>query len=120
MMNHHTPTQRAGLLLLGLLSLGDVATIFLTDGSNPPYAVAGLDAALGAVCIYLVVRALRDPAYPVRLLVGLRILSAVTALPAFVVSDVPAAAKAAAAAVVVLTTVGVLLTSRDRTTVVAS
>lgn len=118
-MNHHSPSQRAGLLLLGLLSLGDIATLVLTDGSSPPYAVAALVAVLGVVSLYLVVRALRDPARPVRLLVGLRILSALTALPAFVISDVPAAAKAAAAAVVVLTAVGVLLTSRGRTTVVA-
>lgn len=119
-MNHRTPTQRAGLLLLGLLSLGDIATLALTDGETPPYPVAALVAALGALSIYLVVRALHHPAYPVRLLVGLRILSAVTALPAFVVSDVPVAAKAAAGAVVVLTVVGVLLTSRGRTTVVAA
>ena len=34
--------RRAGLLLLGLVSLGDVATIFVTDGGTPPYAVAVL------------------------------------------------------------------------------
>ncbi len=119
-MNDRTPAQRAGLWLLGLLSLGDLTTIVFTDGSSPPYAIAALDALVGALSAYLVVRALRDPAYPLRLLVGLRILSAVTALPAFVVSDVPAAAKIAAALVVVLTAVGVLLTSRGRAAVVAS
>lgn len=119
-MNHRTSAQRAGLLLLGLLSLGDIATLFVTDGKTPPYAVAGLDAALGAICLYLVGRALREPAQPVRLLVGLRILSAATALPAFVVSGAPAAAKALAAAAVVLTAAGVLLTSRGRTTVVTA
>ena len=119
-MNHRTPSRRAGLLLLALLSLADIATLGLTDGSTPPYAVAALGAALGAVSLYLVVRALRDPEYPVRLLVALRVLSAVTALPAFVVSDVPTAARAAAGAVVVLTAVGVLLTGRGATMVVTS
>lgn len=119
-MNHRPPTQRAGLLVLGVLSVGDVAGLALTDGKTPPYAVAALGAALGLLSIYLIVRAWRDPASPLRLLVALRILSAVTALPAFVVSDVPAAAQAAAAAVVVLTAVGVVLTSRGRTTVVAA
>lgn len=116
----NTTAQRAGLLLLGLLSLGDFAILLLTDGETPPYAVAALGAVLGSISLYLVVRALRDPERPVRLLVGLRILSAVTALPAFFVSDVPAAAQAGATAVVVLTALGVLLTSFGRTAVVTA
>ncbi len=67
----------------------------------------------------LVVQAYRDPGKPLRLLIGLRVLSAVTALPAFFVSDVPAGAQAAAAGVVVLTAVGVLLTAGRRTVAVA-
>lgn len=114
-----TLARRAGLSLLGLLSLGDLSTLAPTDGSTPPYAVAALDAVLGAVCLYLVVRALRSAAYPLHVLVSLRVLSAVTALPAFVISDVPAAPRAAAAVVVVLTAAGVLLVGRSRTTVVA-
>lgn len=109
-----TGAQRYGLLLLGLLSLGDVAAIFVTDGKTPPYAVAALSTVLGLACLFLAVRALRQPWRPIRLLVGLRILSAVTALPAFVVDDVPAAAKVAAAAVVVITAVAILLTGRTR------
>jgi hypothetical protein len=38
-MNTH-PCRRAGLAKLGLLSLGDMSTILLTDGETPPYAVA--------------------------------------------------------------------------------
>jgi hypothetical protein len=52
--------------------------------------------------------------------VGLRVLSAVTALPAFLVDDVPAAAQAAAAATVVLTVMGVLLIGRTDARVVTS
>ena len=74
---------------------------------------------LGLVSLVLVVQAYRDPANPLRLLIGLRVLSAVTALPAFFVSDVPAGAQAAAAVVVVLTAAGVLLTARGRSVAVA-
>lgn len=101
--------RTAGLLLLGLLSLGDVALLALTDGESPPYAVAAVAAVLGLASLGLVVRALRDPAAPVRLLVGLRLLSVVLALPAFVAEDVPAGAVAGAAVGVLLTVAGVLL-----------
>lgn len=112
--------HRIGLVIFGLLSLGDIATLALTDGETPPYAVAAVAALLGLVSLVLAAQAFRDPSKPVRLLIGLRVLSAVTALPAFFVSDVPAGAQAAAAGIVVLTTVGVLLTARGRTVAVAS
>lgn len=111
--------RRAGLVIFVLLSLGDMATLALTDGETPPYAVAAVVGLLGLVSLVLAVRALRDPGEPLRLLIGVRVLSAVTALPAFVVSDVPAAAQAAAAAVVLLTAVGVLLTAGGRRLAVA-
>lgn len=118
-MNHQS-SRRAGLLLLGLLSIGDMAALLLTDGQSPPYAVAALVTLLGLVSLVLVIRALRDPARPVRLLIGLRALSAVSALPAFLVDGVPAGAQVAAAAVVLLTAVGVVLTSGVARQVVTS
>jgi len=111
--------RRIGLVILGLLSLGDIATPVLTDGETPPYAVAALAAVLGVVSLVLVVRAYRDPSRPLRLLIGLRVLSAVAALPAFFVADVPAGAQAAAAGAVVLTAAGVLLTATGRSVAVA-
>ena len=111
--------RRIGLVIFGLLSLGDIATLALTDGETPPYAVAAVAALLGVVSLVLVVQAYRDPSKPLRLLIGLRVLSAVTALPAFFASDVPAGAQAAAAAIFGLTAVGVLLTARGRTVAVA-
>jgi len=107
-----SPGRRAGLLVLGLVALGDVATIFLTDGESPPYAVAALALALGLVSLWLVMQALRDPGRSLRLLIGLRLLSAVAALPAFFAPDVPVGARVAAGAVVGLTAVGVLLAAR--------
>lgn len=111
--------RRIGLVIFGLLSLSDISALALTDGETPPYAVAAVGALLGLVSLWLTVRAFREPAEPLRLLIGLRVLSAVTALPAFFVSDVPAGAQAAAAGIVVLTAVGVLLTAHGRKLAVA-
>ena len=115
-----SPGRRAGLVILGLLALADVATLLLTDGEHPPYPIAALATLLGIVSLVLVVQALRDPSRSLRLLIGLRVLSAVTALPAFFVDDVPASAQAVAGAIVVLTAVGVLLAARGRMQVMAS
>lgn len=115
-----TTSRRAGLAILGLLSLADTAMLLLTDGETPPYSVAALATALGLASLVLVVRALQDSTRPIRLLVGLRVLSAVTALPAFLVDDVPAGAQAAAGATVVLTVIGILLAARTATRVMAS
>lgn len=104
-----TGARRTGLLLLGLVSLGDSVTIGLTDGEHPPYPVAALATVLGLVSLWLVVRALRDEHAPVRLLIGLRVLSALSAVPAFLVEDVPAPAIAAAAVGVGLTALGIVL-----------
>lgn len=111
--------RRVGLLVLAVPSLADILTLPLSDGEHPPYSIAVLATVLGVLSVGLVVRALRDPSSPVGLLVGLRVLSAVTALPAFVVDGVPSAARAVAGAIVVLTAVGVLLVARGNTAVVA-
>jgi len=111
--------RRIGLLVFGLLSIADIAGIFMTDGDNPPYAVAAVSAVLGLISLVLVVQAWRDQSRPLRLLTGLRVLSAVSAIPAFFVSDVPAGIEVVAAVVIVLTAVGVVLTARPRTTAVA-
>jgi hypothetical protein len=119
-MNSSVTSRRAGLAILGLLSLADCSMLLLTDGTTPPYSVAALVTALGLVSLVLVVRAFQDSSRPIRLLVGLRVLSAVTALPAFLVDDVPAAAQAAAAATVVLPVMGVMLIGRTDARVVTS
>ena len=119
-MPSSTTSRGAGLAILGLLSLADVSALLLTDGNTPPYAIAALVTALGLVSLVLVIRAVQDPSRPIRLLVGLRVLSAVTALPAFLVEDVPPMAQAAAAAVVALTVAGILLVARTDTRVVTS
>lgn len=105
---------RLGLILFGLLSVGDIADLALTDGSHPPYVVAAVSAVLGLVSLYFVVTAWRGNHNGLRPLLALRILSALTAAPAFFVSDAPGAAVAAAAAIILLTGVGVLLVAPAR------
>jgi hypothetical protein len=99
----------SGLYLFGLLSLADLALLPLSDGKHPPLAVGIIGALLGLASLVLVVRSLQDPRRPMRLLVGLRVLSALTELPAFVVDDVSVGVRAGAAAFVALTAVGVVL-----------
>ncbi|MEJ7635377.1 hypothetical protein [Aeromicrobium sp.] len=121
MMNtSRTTGRRLGLAIFGFLSVGDIATLAITDGETPPYAVAAVGALLGLVSLVLAIQAFRDPSKPLRLLIGLRVLSAITVLPAFFVSDVPVGAQAAAAGVVVLTAAGVLLVAGGHRVTVAS
>ncbi|MEO7449120.1 MAG: hypothetical protein ABI336_12680 [Humibacillus sp.] len=105
-------STRTGLILLGLLSVGDIAGLALTDGRHPPYAIAALGAALGAGSLYFVVRAWQGSRAALRPLFAMRIVSALTAVPAFFLGEVPTSAVAAAAALVVLTAVSVFLVGR--------
>ena len=103
------PYHRVALVLFGLLSVADIVGLVATDGKHPPYAIAAVGAVLGVVSLWLVVRIWRGNWGGVFVLVGLRVLSALSAVPAFFVSDVPAAAVVAAAAIVVLTVVALLM-----------
>jgi hypothetical protein len=96
-------------VLLGLLSVIDVVGLLATDGQHPPYEIAGLDAALGLVSLWFVARIWRGDWRGVRVLIGARVLSALTAVPAFFVSGVPTPAVVAAAAIVALTALAVVL-----------
>lgn len=105
-------STRTGLILLGLLSLGDIAGLALTDGQHPPYAVAALGAALGVGSLYFLARAWQGSRAALRPLFAMRIVSALTAIPAFFIGDVPTAALVVATAIVVLTAVSVFLVGR--------
>lgn len=109
--------RTAGLWLLGLCSVLDLAVIGVP---GPPIGVAILGGVLGFASLVIVVRALRDARRGVRLLAALRIISALTAVPAFFVDNVPGAAVTAAAVTVVLNCIGVLLLAGTGRTVVAA
>jgi hypothetical protein len=102
-------TFRAGLVVFGLLSVGDLAGPLLTDGEHPPMSIALIGSALGLASLVLVVLAWRGTRRAVVPLIVLRILSGVSAVPAFFVGDVPAGAMVAAGLTIALTAAGTLL-----------
>jgi hypothetical protein len=102
-------TFRAGLIVFGILSVGDLAGPLLTDGEHPPMSIALIGSALGLISLVLVVLAWRGERRAVVPLIVLRVLSGVSALPAFFVSDVPAAALVAAGVTVALAAAGTVL-----------
>ena len=108
---------RAGLLVLGLLSVADLLLPLLTDGESPPMAVALIAAVLGLVSLVLVISAWRGARRAVLPLIVVRGLSAAAALPAFFEAGVPAPAIAGAAAVILLTVVGAALVLKGRVAV---
>jgi len=102
-------SHRAGLVVLAVLSVFDLLGPLLTDGSHPPMSVALVGAAIGLASLVLVLPAWRGSRRAAWVLVGLRLLSALSAVPAFFVSDVPAAAVGAAAGIIAFTVLGAVL-----------
>lgn len=102
-------STRAGLLVLGFLSVLDLVVPLLTDGDHPPMAVAVAAALLGAVSLALVVAAWRGARRAVPGLLVLRALSALSAVPAAVTPGVPGPVLALAGAVVPATIAGAAL-----------
>ena len=109
-----TRSLRAGLVLLGALSVADLAGPLTTDGDHPPMWVALVGAALGLASLACVVAAFRGSRRAVLPLVVLRLVSALSAVPAFFVDDVPAGIVALVAVFVVATITGVALVSGSR------
>ncbi|MGB9377510.1 MAG: hypothetical protein WCB04_08360 [Mycobacteriales bacterium] len=99
-------SSRAGIVILGILSVGDLATPLLTDGDHPPMVVAWASAVLGAASLVLAVAVWRGRPGTTLPLATVRIVSALTAVPAFFTADVPAVAVVAAVAVIALTALG--------------
>lgn len=100
---------RAGLIVFGLLSLGDLASPLLTDGEHPPMSIALIGSAIGLISLVLVVFAWRGARRAVVPLIVLRLLSALTAVPAFFAGGVPAAAMVVAGVGIALTLLGTAL-----------
>lgn len=108
-MSERSTASRVGLWLLAFCSVLDIASLAMTDGDTPPWAVAVAGAVLGVVSLWLVAHALRNPTSGIRLLAALRTVSALSAVPAFLVDDVPTVAVVAAAVIVVLNVAGVVM-----------
>ena len=101
--------DRIGLVVLATLSVVDLLGPLITDGSHPPMSVVLVGAAIGLASLALIVPAWRGSRRAVRVLVGLRLLSALTAVPAFFIPDVPAPAVGLAAGLIAFTVLGVVL-----------
>ncbi|MBU2662626.1 hypothetical protein KOI35_03825 [Actinoplanes bogorensis] len=105
--------NKAGLVIAFLLGLSDIASAFspTPDGaeSGPPYAILLIDAVLGVITLVAVVWAWRTGRRgAVRIAAGARIISMLTALPAFFVG-VPAALQFAVGLFVVVTIASVAM-----------
>ena len=105
-----TRVYRAGLIVLGLLSLVELSGPLTTDGQHPPMTIALIGAGLGLISILLVILAWRGRAAAAIALVVLRLLSALTAVPVFLEPGVPTGPMIAAGFGIGLTLVGVALT----------
>jgi hypothetical protein len=107
-----TRRNKIGLVIAGLLALGDCASVFAPtpDGEvGPPLAVIILGGVLGLLTLGALVRAWRSTSRTaLRVVAGTRVVSAILALPAFFV-DIPPGLAAAAAASVALTVLSVVL-----------
>ncbi len=101
--------HKAGLVLLGLLSLSDLSLPFLTDGDHPPMWVAIIGLVFGLASLALLPAAWRGRRPALFGLLGTRLASALLALPVFFVNDAPDGAVVAVAAAVALTVLGVVL-----------
>ena len=101
---------RSGVVLLGVLSVIDLTAPLLTDGEHPPMVIAIIASVLGLVSIVLTVLAWRGRRAAAVGLSVARVLSALTAVPAFSVTGVPTPIMAVAGTFIILTVVGVVLT----------
>jgi peptidoglycan/LPS O-acetylase OafA/YrhL len=103
----------AGLALLGLLSVFDIVTAFIPPGegeAGPPLEILVFGVVLGLGSLVLVAMVWRGRlGWPAWLLVALRAISGLLALPAFFVPDVPRVWMVLAAIFLVLTVVGIVL-----------
>ena len=107
-----TTHTRTGLVIAALLGVADVVSAFFPtpDGQvGPPLPIVLLGGLLGIATLAAAVVAWRTGKRgALRIVAGTRVLSAITALPAFFV-DIPVWLKLVVAVAVVLTVVCVLL-----------
>jgi hypothetical protein len=104
-------TVKVGLVLAGLLGLADIAGGIsqLTSDALLPMVVAATAIGLGVLTVVLVPFAWRGAGWASWTIIGTRAVSAMTALPAFFVPGVPAAAVIAATVGIALAVLAIAL-----------
>jgi hypothetical protein len=103
-----TRFSRVGLVILGVTALGDLSTPLLTDGQHPPMSIALVGAGIGVISIVLAIFAWRGHAPAAIALVVARVLSALTAVPAFTEPGVPVGPMVLAGLFIAATVVGIV------------
>jgi hypothetical protein len=98
-----------GLVIAGLLGLGEIVTLPFGDGEHPPVPVAVAGAVLGLVTVVGAVLAWRGRRGGAVAVIVTRLLSAATAVPAFFADGVPSAIIAVAATGIAVTLLSVAL-----------
>ncbi|MFJ8719453.1 hypothetical protein ACIRD9_40850 [Streptomyces violaceus] len=106
--------NKVGLALAGVLGLIDMTSVFTpwpdSDAPGPPVSVLVAGTVLGVITLFAVVHTwLTANRTGSRVVAGSRILSAITSLPAFFVTGVPAWAVSVVALLVVVTIVVIAL-----------
>lgn len=108
-----TTKNKVGLVIAGLMGLVDIVSLaFPTpDGEvGPPLPVLALGTVCGVVTVVAVILAwVKSNKGAIRIAAGARILSMLSALPAFFIDGVPAGIKILAAAFVILTVTALVL-----------
>jgi hypothetical protein len=116
---NRTRSLTVGLVLAGLLGLGDIATLPFGDGEHPPLPVAIVGAVLGLITVVGVVLGWRGRRSGITAVIVTRLLSALAAVPAFFADGVPAPAVGAAAVGIAVTLASVALVAPALRTPVA-
>jgi hypothetical protein len=111
-------TVTAGLVIAGLLGLFDLAGPLTTDGEHPPMFIAVAGAILGLITVVGVVLAWRGSRAGAVAAIVTRLLSAISAVPAFYEDGVPTALRVVVGIAIAVTLLSVALIApmlRDRT-----
>jgi hypothetical protein len=105
--------NKVGLVLAAVLGLSDALSVLAptdSDQPGPPFVVLAVDAVLGIITLAAVVYTWRTAnRIGARIVAGTRILSALSALPAFLVGGVPAFVVVIAASGIIITAITIAL-----------
>jgi len=102
-------SPRIGIVILALLSLGNVPSVLTTDGEHPPVAIAAVLTVIGIAGLVLSVFAWRGNRPSLIALIALQTVSALSAAPAFAMEGVPTGLRMIAAVMIAITAIGIAL-----------
>jgi hypothetical protein len=98
-----------GLVISALLGVTDIVSAPMTDGEHPPWVIAIAGGVLGLLTLVGVYFAWRGSRAGAATVIVTRLLSALAAVPALFVDDVPPGLRTVAAVGIVITLIAVAL-----------